>query len=127
MKLYIVIQNCGYVSHLNYRMFTDKIRSLAYHDLLKASHIDVIKSLQNDGVHDDDINLNETKTDTLYQLSYDDQEVCSQLTWEELEISQDNSDIIVNLKNALSYMSDNTEDNRIARKLVYDTIKKLGE
>lgn len=108
-------------------MFTDKIRSLAYHDLLKASHIDVIKSLQNDGVHDDDINLNETKTDTLYQLSYDDQEVCSQLTWEELEISQDNSDIIVNLKNALSYMSDNTEDNRIARKLVYDTIKKLGE
>lgn len=127
MKLYIVIQNSGYTSYLNYRVFLSKTKSLEYHKEMKTIHINDIIELHDNGISDDYIHFNETKTDTLHQISYDDQEVCQQLTWEELEISQDNSEIIMNLKKALSYMSDDTEDNRIARKLVFDTIKKLGE
>ena len=110
MKLYIVIQNCGYVSYLNYRVFTDKTESLDYHAELKKEHMDIVEQLRYDSTPEEFINLNinENIVDINKKqiISYDDQEVYQQLTWEELEISQDNSDIIMNLK--LNYMKFNS-------------------
>ena len=83
MKIYVVIENSGYVSEMKNQVFLDKEKSLdEFNRLVDEAKIS-IRNLLNNGTSKEEINEDEVLSAKCKTFSYDDTEVCQQVTWEE--------------------------------------------